>query len=142
MTSPLIQTAISDHDIASCWEAMSLLRPMLVQADFVSLIKLMQRDGYTLLYIAEDENVVAVAGYRVYTMLYCGKMLYIEDLSTVERSRGKGYASMLLDHLRQLAVQGNCQSIQLDSGPSRTIAHKLYYRENFTINAFHFSKTL
>lgn len=142
MKSTLIQTAISDHDIASCWEAMSLLRPMLVKADFVQKIKSMQREGYTLLYIVENESVVSVAGYRIYTMLYCGRLLYIDDLSTIERSRGKGYASMLLNHLRELARQLNCQSLQLDSGPMRTTAHKLYYRENFTINAFHFSKTL
>jgi ribosomal protein S18 acetylase RimI-like enzyme len=115
---------------------------MLKKEDFLSTIKQMQREGYTLLYIEEDQKTVAVAGYRIFSMLYCGKMLYIDDLSTVEACRGKGYASKLLHHLYELALKEDCKSVQLDSGPSRTTAHKLYFKENFTISAFHFNRPL
>ncbi len=137
-----IKTAITDHDIASCWEAMSLLRPMLVQESFVSQIRDMQREGYTLIFCRENGTTVSVAGYRIFTMLYCGKMLYIDDLSTIEQSRGRGHASALLMYLDDVARTENCRSIQLDSGPARTVAHKLYYKEHFSINAFHFNRTL
>ncbi|PKB16673.1 GNAT family N-acetyltransferase [Flavobacterium sp. 5] len=137
-----IKIAITDQDIASCWEAMSLLRPMLKEDEFVQQIKEMQKEGYTLLFIFENNRVVSLAGYRIWTMLYCGKMLYIDDLSTLENSRGKGYASTLLNHIYEIAKEQNCISVQLDSGPTRTDAHKLYFKENFTISAFHFNKQL
>jgi hypothetical protein len=42
-----------------------------------------------LLYLFDDHKVVSIAGYRIYSILYCGKMLYIDDLSTLESARGK-----------------------------------------------------
>lgn len=137
-----IKTAITDQDIAFCWEAMFLLRPMLKENEFVNQIKEMQKEGYTLLYIFDKGKAVSIAGYRFLTMLYCGKMLYIDDLSTLENYRGKGHASALLNHIYGIAREQNCKSVQLDSGPSRTDAHKLYLKENFAQNAFHFNKQL
>ena len=137
-----IKIAVTDSEIASCWEAISSLRPMLRQEEFAEQVKRQQQEGYTLLYITENGQTVSVAGYRIFTMLYCGRLLYLDDLSTLESSRGKGYAGMLLNYICAIAEKENCRSVQLDSGPSRTTAHKLYFREGFTINAFHFNKTL
>jgi len=137
-----IKIAITDTEIASCWEAISVLRPMLKRENFVSQIRDLQKEGYHLLYIEEKDKTVAIAGYRVYTMLYCGKMLYLDDLSTLESHRGKGYASQLLNHLKEIALEQDCVSLQLDSGPGRTTAHKLYFKEDFTISAYHFHKKL
>ena len=137
-----IKTAITEDEIAACWEAMFQLRPMLKQAEFVPLINSLQNEGYKLVYLEENGRAVSVAGYRIFTMLYCGKMLYIDDLSTLESCRGKGYASVLLNHLYEVAKQENCVSAQLDSGHARTTAHKLYFKENFIIIGFHFSKRI
>lgn len=137
-----IKIATTDLEIESCWDALYLLRPMLQKDNFISLINEMQKEGYTLLSLTENGKTIAVAGYRMFTMLYCGKMLYIDDLSTVESSRGKGHASHLLSHIYAIAKKENCVSVHLDSGHVRTTAHKLYFKENFTISAFHFSKTV
>jgi GNAT superfamily N-acetyltransferase len=137
-----IKIATTDLEIESCWDAMFLLRPMLNHDNFISLINEMQKEGYTLLYVTENGKTIAVAGYRIFTMLYCGKMVYIDDLSTVESCRGKGYASHLLTHIYDIAKKENCVSVHLDSGHIRTTAHKLYLKEDFTISAFHFSKTV
>ncbi len=69
-------------------------------------------------------------------------MLYLDDLSTLEEYRGRGYASQLLNYLKTVALVNNCVSIQLDSGPTRTTAHKLYFKEDFTISAYHFHKKI
>lgn len=137
-----IKIAITDQEIRMCWEALHLLRPMLQATTFVDQIKEMQKEGYVLLYQFDDNKVVSIAGYRIYSMLYCGKMLYIDDLSTLESARGKGHASSLLKHLYELAAKQNCKAVHLDSGPARTVAHKLYFKEDFTISAFHFSKPI
>jgi GNAT superfamily N-acetyltransferase len=134
-----IKIAITAIEIASCWEAIFLLRPMLKENEFVAQIQEMQKEGYSLIYIEEEGKVVSIAGYRIFSMLYCGKMLYIDDLSTLDICRGKGYATVLLNHLYEIAKQENCKSVHLDSGHLRTKAHKLYFKENFTISAFHFS---
>jgi len=137
-----IKIAITDQDILMCWEAIFALRPMLQPDKFVDQIKEMQKEGYVLLSIIADHKVVSIAGYRIYSMLYCGKMLYIDDLSTLESARGKGYASTLLKHIYEIAAKNECKSVHLDSGHVRTTAHKLYLKEDFIISAFHFSKLI
>lgn len=137
-----IKIAITDQEIRMCWEALYLLRPMLKTATFVNQIKEMQKEGYVLLYQFEDNKVVSIAGYRIYRMLYSGKILYIDDLSTLESVRGKGHATTLLKHLYQMAAEQDCNAVHLDSGHVRTAAHKLYFKEGFTISAFHFSKPI
>jgi GNAT superfamily N-acetyltransferase len=137
-----IKIAITDQEIMMCWEALYSLRPMLQAEHFVDQIKEMQKKGYALLYLFEDNKVVSIAGYRIFSMLYCGKILYIDDLSTLESTRGKGHATSLLKHLYEVAVQQDCKAVHLDSGHIRTEAHKLYFKEGFTISAFHFSKPI
>ncbi|MGV8878455.1 MAG: GNAT family N-acetyltransferase [Sphingobacteriaceae bacterium] len=137
-----IKVAKSDAEINSCWHAMFQLRPHLKQEDFLTQIKAMQREGYTLLYLTDGDKTVSVAGYRIYSLLYSGKMLYIDDLSTLENCRKCGYASMLLQYIYQIAASDNCISVQLDSGPARTAAHKLYFKEDFIISAYHFHKKI
>jgi hypothetical protein len=92
----LIKIAVTDLEILMCWEGINLLRTMLQGEHFVNQIKTIQKEGDVLLYVFENHKVVSIAGYRIYSMLYCGKMLYIDDLSTLESARGKGHASSLL----------------------------------------------
>ena len=133
---------MTEKDITSCWKAMSILRPMLKEDEFIKEIETLMKEGYTLLFIKDNGAVVSIAGYRFITMLYSGKMLYIDDLSTLETCRGKGYASALLNHIYKIAKDLGCKSIHLDSGHTRYNAHKLYFKENFTIRAFHFMKQI
>ncbi|SDX23464.1 GNAT family N-acetyltransferase [Flavobacterium degerlachei] len=137
-----VKIAVTDQEIRMCWEALYLLRPMLQPTTFLDQIKEMQKEGYVLLYVFEHNKVVSIAGYRIYSMLYCGKILYIDDLSTLESARGNGHATTVLKHLYEVAAEQDCKAIHLDSGHSRTAAHKLYLKEDFTISAFHFSKPI
>lgn len=137
-----IKTANSDQEIVSCWEVMLQLRPMLKKDEFVSFLKLLQSEGYVLNYIEQDGKPVALAGFRFKHMLLFGKMIYVDDLVTLEEYRGKGLASVLLKNIENMAQKNKCKSVQLDSGITNTGAHKLYHKEGFANIAFHFIKTL
>ena len=45
---------------------------------------------------------------------------------------------MLLDHVRELASSRGCKAIILDSGFSRTTAHRFYEHYGFTKNCYGF----
>ena len=137
-----IKIATTAAEILACWKPIVALRPMLQQNDVIDLIQNQQLEGYNLLYIEDGGEVVSIAGYRIFSMLYVGKQLYVDDLSTLETARGKGYGTTLLKHLYEVARAAGCKTIQLDSGPTRTVAHKLYFNEGFTIGSFHFGKQL
>lgn len=136
------QLAKTDEEIESCFDVMSELRPHLKKDEFLSIIRQMETDGYRMAYIRENEEVVAVAGYRIYTNLALGKHLYLDDLVTSAQARSRGYGEVLIRWLREIAKSAGCQVFHLDSGTHRGRAHKFYFRHGFTIASYHFSEEL
>lgn len=138
-----IQLAETDTDIRKCWKALQALRPHLVEADFVDLIKEMLAEGYQLAFI-EGPNGYAesIIGFRYLQFTFNGKHFYIDDLSTLPEARGQGQGGALLDYVCDLARQKGYQVVTLDSGHHRFTAHRLYLNKGFTISSHHFSKTL
>jgi len=133
----------SDEQIAATFEVMRQLRPQLVRDDYVVQVRaLMASDGYKLAALSEAGEVRAVAGYRYMHMLYCGRLLYIDDLVVDERVRSRGYGSRLLDWLKAEARREGCQELQLISRVIREAAHRFYFREGFGIECFHFRHQL
>ena len=138
-----IQVAGTDEEIAATWEVMRQLRPHLSQGDYVPAVRdLMEREGYRLAALVEDGEVRAVAGYRLMTMLYCGKLLYVDDFVTDERVRSRGYGGRLMEWLKDEGRARGCAELQLISRTTRERAHRFYFREGLGIECFHFRAAL
>jgi GNAT superfamily N-acetyltransferase len=91
----------------------------------VSLIRrLMKQEGYRLVALFEGNHVRAAAGFRFMEMLYCGRLLYLDDLVTDEAARSRGYGRQLLTWLKDLARTQGCSELQLDSATHRAAAHR------------------
>jgi len=134
--------AETDEEIENCFEVMSQLRPHIDQADFLSMVRLMESEGYRIAFLQEEGKVVAVAGYRILNNLHMGKHLYINDLVTSDDERSRGHGKRLIKWLRTQARSAGCGFIDLDSGTHRVRAHKFYYEQDFAIASFHFSEEL
>jgi GNAT superfamily N-acetyltransferase len=138
----VIEKAESDAAIAACYDVMAELRPHVSREAFLPTVRTMQKDGLRLACVREAGRVVAVAGYRISTNLFCGKHLYVDDLVTAESERSKGHGKALLAWLRALAVEEDCDEFHLDSGVQRKRAHQFYLREGLELAAYHFSERL
>ncbi len=137
-----VRHAESDQDIARCYDVMAELRPHLVEAEFVPLVRHMMSEGYRLAWLEAGGEVATVAGYRISTNLFLGRNLYVDDLVTPERHRSRGYGAAMMAELRSIATQAGCRHLHLDSGTQRTQAHKFYFRDGLTISSFHFDTRL
>ena len=131
--------AVSDAEIKQCFDVMAELRTQLQRDGFLETIRHMELDGFRLAYIEVDDEIVAVAGYRIYSNLFFGKNLYVDDLVTSKKVRSRGHGESLIRWLREKADTENCDHFRLDSGVQRGRAHKFYYNQGFTIAAFHFA---
>jgi GNAT superfamily N-acetyltransferase len=85
--------------------------------------------------------VHAVAGDRIMEMLYCGRILDVDDLNRDEPYRSKGYGKVFMDWIKAEAKKQGCGRLQLDSGVQRAQTHRFYFREELTIlcHPFHLS---
>ena len=134
--------AVTDKEIERCFAVMAELRPHLEREAFPGLVHELEKEGFRLAYIEVDDEVVAVAGYRIYSNLFMGRHLYVDDLVTAGRHRSKGYGEQMLSWLRSVAKKNGCQVLHLDSGTQRQRAHKFYLAQGMFITSFHFAEEI
>ncbi|MEH6551698.1 MAG: GNAT family N-acetyltransferase [Pseudomonadales bacterium] len=130
----------TDKEIMDCFETLKELRPSLQKEGFVDRVRDMYSEGYRLISETKNNDVIAVAGFRILSNFAMGRKLYIEDLVTSEAVRSKGFGKILLDYLESFAKQEGCQVLHLDSGTQRHRAHKFYFTNNLEIFSYHFVK--
>ena len=138
----MLKQAETDQEIERCFEVMVELRPRLKRQGFVTTVRAMEQEGFKLAYLEDDNQIVAVAGYRIATNLFMDKHLYVDDLVTASKVRSKGYGEQMINWLRAEAKKAGCNVLHLDSGTHRGQAHKFYFKQGFTIASFHFSEGL
>jgi GNAT superfamily N-acetyltransferase len=134
-----IRPARSDAEITATFEVMHQLRPHLRREDYVATMHALRAsDGLELLALWNAGVVRAVATYRVMNMLYCGRVLYVDDLVSDEGTRSRGHGARLLARLKDEARALGCSQLQLISHVRREAAHRFYFREGFGIECLHF----
>jgi GNAT superfamily N-acetyltransferase len=136
--------SLKTHDeIAQSFDVFLELRPHLRSKEiFVTQVMEQYKEGYEIIAAYEQEEVVACIGFRFLTTLAWGKILYIDDLITKEKTRGKGYGKILLDHVIQIAREHLCKEVHLDTGYARHAAHKVYLKQGFEFNCHHLALKL
>ncbi len=141
-----IQIAQTEVDLRRCLPALLHLRSYLDEA--TALVQLQEQQAHERFSVAfvdaGDGPAPAVITYRQLTLLFSGRTVYIDDLTTLPDARGNGYAGALLDFVIDQARRMGCQTVSLDSGhgPDRADAHRLYLNKRFRISSHHFSFSL
>lgn len=135
-----IQKASTAEQIRACYKIMRQLRPHLTKEQvFVEQVQRQLAEGYHLVYCQEKGKVKALAGFRFLEFLASGKVLYIDDLITDAKTRGKGLGGKLLKWVIEEAKKAKCDQVHLDSGFQRYDAHRVYFNYGFKIMGHHFA---
>ena len=134
----IVKEAESESQVRKCWHSFSQLRLNIPSdIDFLKQWEIQKYEGYKLIYIEDDSIVIAAAGYRLMHTMAWGKIIYIDDLIAHDTKRGKGYGTILLKYIQDIAKELSCNSVQLDTGYQRHQAHKSYLRNGFNMTCHH-----
>ena len=134
--------ADNDADIEACFLAFKELRPHLLQTEFLAQVHRQQLQGYQILALRHDGIIKSAAGFRFSEFLAWGKILYIDDLTTMASARANGFADQLMDWLIEHAKVQQCKGVHLDTGYARHNAHRLYLRKKLLLTSHHMSLEL
>ena len=118
-------------ELQTAYEVLSQLRSELSYREFEDLIYDMRHMDYKMIGIFEDENLITYAGVAIQTNLYHKRHLYVYDLVTDSKNRGKGYGQMMLDYLADYSKMGMCENIVLSSEFEKSDEHKFYEKHGF-----------
>ncbi|MGA1236291.1 MAG: GNAT family N-acetyltransferase [Limisphaerales bacterium] len=137
-----IRRAETETDWKRCTPVLLELRSNLTATECLRRVRLQTENGYHLVALERDNQVLAAAGYRVLHSLKWGKYLYVDDLVTLPDHRNQGLGDRLLKWLTREARKLHCEQIHLDSGVQRHAAHGFYLKNRLHIIAYHFAQTL
>ncbi len=127
-------------ELYTAYTVVSQLRTELSYEDYEDLIYDMRHMEYKMFGVFEKEKLITYAGVAIQTNLYHKRHLYVFDLVTDEKFRGKKYGEMMLEYLHDYAKLGMCESIVLSSGFAREDAHKFYEKHDFLKKSYMFVK--
>lgn len=122
-----------------CFDAFKALRPHIEKEQFVVQVLRQQQQSYQIVGLKVGDKIPCAAGFRFAEFLAWGKVLYVDDLTTLPEYRSRGYAGILMDWLIEHARAKGCHGLHLDTGHQRHTAHKLYLKKGLNINAHHLS---
>lgn len=134
--------ASTDEEIERCFPAFQALRPHLEESNFLMQVRRQQAQSYQILALQQDGIVKSAAGFRFAEFLAWGKVLYIDDLTTLQGETSQGFAGSLLNWLINHAKSNQCQGLHLDTGYGRHAAHRLYLRKGLQFNCHHLALDL
>lgn len=117
------------------------LRPQLPM-EYVSRLGEVFAGGGRMAIVADDDDVVTVAVWRLIEDTNVGRRLYVDDLVSDAARRSRGGGKLLLGWLEEKARSLRCGALTLDSGVQRHDAHRFYFREGMAISAYCFKKVL
>lgn len=137
-----IQLAEDDDEISLCYAVMAELRPHLQPEEFLQRVRRQRQIAAFKLAYLFDEEVKAVAGFRISECLASQKYLYVDDLVAKSTERSKGFGGELFDWLVEYAKAEGCDELQLDSRVQRFAAHRFYLNKRMIIEAHHFTMAI
>ena len=130
-------------ELEKCFPVMKELRPHLNLTDYITIYNQAHKsDGYEIVAIEENNNVVAVMGYRVLFDYVRGKHIYIDDLVSTETARSKGLGAELLRYAESVAKELNCKTLRLCTGVENGRGMKFYEKNGWIKRAYSYGKKL
>lgn len=134
--------ATTNAEIEACFAAFKELRPHLLQEEFLPQVRRQELQGYKILALRNQGIIKSAAGFRLAEFFAWGKILYIDDLTTMASARSNGFADQLMDWLIDHAREQECKGVHLDTGYARHNAHRLYLRKKLLLSSHHMSLEL
>ena len=138
----ILDLAVDDPRLPELYEVLRHLRTDLTLQALREIYSEGYPQGLRFTAALADDEIVAVAGWRLVACTTAIRRLYIDDLVTHPARRSGGHGKLLLAALEQRARAAGCSILDLDSGVHRGAAHRFYFRERMTITAYHFTLPL
>jgi GNAT superfamily N-acetyltransferase len=123
----LIKEMKSETEWKEAFVVMKQLRTHLDEVNYLQLVQeAIQKEGYKLVALYDNEKIVAVTGFMPMITLYNGRFIWVCDLVTDSDSRSKGYGEVLLSYVQSWSKENGYDLVSLSSGLQRGDAHRFY----------------
>mgnify|MGYP001200853741 FL=1 len=138
----VVRKLIDKIEMLSCIEVIRELYPSLNEEEYMRQLDEMLPHNYFQVGAFKGDECIGISGVWIGNKLWCGKYLEIDHIVVRSGARSEGVGRLLVDFLKQLALEENCASLGLDSFTFNHQSHKFFFKEGFEIKGFHFVNIL
>lgn len=122
-----IKVLKTEDEWKTAFPVMKQLRTKLDMSAYLELVlESVQKEGYRLIALFNQKEIVALCGFMPMITLYNGRFIWVCELITDRNHRSKGYGKALLDYVHQWAIENDYPLVSLSSGLQRIDAHRFY----------------
>jgi GNAT superfamily N-acetyltransferase len=107
-----------------------------------NLDEMIKLNNYKIVAGYYQHKLVALSGYWISRMLYCGRYLQLSNFVCDSQYRNNGFGAQIIKYLETKAIKLQCNKIVLDSYIENKKSHAFYYKHGFYIRGLHFMKDL
>jgi GNAT superfamily N-acetyltransferase len=130
-------------DLERAFPVIKELRPHLNFSDYKEILdQASKSDGYRIVAVETQGQIVALMGFRILFDFVRGKHLYIDDLVSTESVRSKGLGAELLRYAEGFALESGCKTLRLCTGVENERGVNFYERNGWTKRAFAYTKKI
>ena len=122
---------------------MNQMYPDITAQDYkTATIEMVNNNSYKMVGVYDQDKLIAVSGYWILRMFYCGKYLQISNLVVDKECRSGGVGAKILEYLENYANEQGCDHCVLDSYIDNTKSHEFFKKQGFYVRGLHFLKKL
>ena len=141
--SEYIKELTTRQQLIAAFPVLNQLRTDLTEESYLDLLQGMQKDGYKLIALYNNEKIVSLAGLSWRINFYNKRHVFIYDLVTDSEHRSFGYGEKLLSYIHSWAKEQGADYVALESGLQRIHAHRFYEEKlDYDKWCYSFRKTL
>lgn len=132
---------LKQNELASIYPMLKVLNPGLSKPVFLARLKLMKPLGYRAIAVYAGNRMVGISGFWMRARFWCGREMDIDNFVVHPDWRRAKVGDRMLAWLEKKAKQEKVQVMVLDAYAHNALAHRFYYRHDFTVTGFHMTKT-
>ncbi len=131
----------SQSELEQVYPLMKELRPHITLQNFLDIYQQSHKTtGYEIAALKQDNQILAIMGYRILYDYVHGKHCYIDDLVSSEQQRSKGYGAELLKYAEKFAQANGCTGLRLCTGIENERGKKFYEKNGWNLRAIVYKK--
>jgi GNAT superfamily N-acetyltransferase len=142
LTKILVKEFSTIKEMEQCLPLINLLYPKITLIKYKKSLKEMIHKKYKMLAIYHNDKIIAICGYYISYMFYCGRYMQLCNLVVDKNYRSRGIGSKIIKYLEKKAKKLDCNKMVLDSYIHNKRSHSLYFEQGFYMRGFHFMKNI
>lgn len=142
MTHFAIRELLTDTELLTIYPLLHQLNPDISEERFRRLLPEVRAGGYRCIGAFDEDELVAIAGFRITARFWCGRYIDFDNVIVAEQYRNSKLGQMLVDWVEEEGRRAGCDNSLVEVYARSHAAHRFYFRKGYDMPGYLLVKPL